>query len=379
VAKLMILTSPDVVAPAGTVYRPIVDALKKQKAAGNPVAVVSNHPAPPWFAAAFAGSSVQFLQEIGRQDGKIIAANAQRMNLPAQDTIVLAANQADMRMGKNGDAVLIAANWCADSYVRTLGIDVLDAKEFEEALALCDGWNAAWWYEGNQPHYAVRALADLSSKNATSPQRDFSAKITAVVKGGGPQLKSMLVTACRSLLASGFQHGDTLWSVYPSSRVTSGDSEVLSNFTHRLRTTVSNMRLARVDEPLFLRHTRSTKRSAGASWVPRTDPSEQLLTIHLNPRYRKNIKGRHVIVVDDVTTYGLSFGVAAALLRRAGAAQVTGIALGKFGNPIKYYEIDVSGDVFAPLQAGSFSVKLEQPFGGTSNPLAQNTLRSLLV
>mgnify|MGYP005724923915 CR=1 FL=1 len=59
--------------------------------------------------------------------------------------------------------------------------------------------------------------------------------------------------------------------------------------------------------------------------------------------------GRNLIVLDDCTTYGVSFGVAAALLRKADAASMTGIALGKFGNQIQYYDILIQNDPFAPV------------------------------
>ena len=39
------------------------------------------------------------------------------------------------------------------------------------------------------------------------------------------------------------------------------DSEVLSDFTHRLRTTVSRVRFAERNQPLFIRHAHSIKRS----------------------------------------------------------------------------------------------------------------------
>jgi hypothetical protein len=154
---------------------------------------------------------------------------------------------------------------------------------------------------------------------------------------------------------------------------------VLSDFTHRLRRTVSSMHFAKLNEPLFVRHAPSVKRSSAGKWIDRTDPADQLQTLHLNPAYEKNLAGRHVVVVDDVTTPGLSFGVATALLRQAGAAKVTGLALGKFGNQLKYYEIDVQGNVFAPLPPNGFSVISVRPFAGKTNVNAQNTLRSLLT
>lgn len=55
----------------------------------------------------------------------------------------------------------------------------------------------------------------------------------------------------------------------------------------------------------------SIKRSTSTFSGDRLDPTNQLLTIHLNPLYKASIKDKHVIVVDDCTTYGISFAVAA--------------------------------------------------------------------
>jgi hypothetical protein len=85
-----------------------------------------------------------------------------------------------------------------------------------------------------------------------------------------------------------------------------------------------------------------------------------------------------VIVVDDCTTYGVSFGVAAALLRKAGAASITGVALGKFGDQLRYYEIDVKTDPFKPVVAGGFTVTAATWFPGGTSTVAQQVLQGLI-
>jgi hypothetical protein len=103
----MILTSPDVITPGGTLHQPLVDVLKKLKGLGHPVAAISNGTKPVWFDGAFAGSGVQFVQQQKRQDGKIVEENATRMGLPPQNTIVLAGKNEDMQMGFSGALIEI--------------------------------------------------------------------------------------------------------------------------------------------------------------------------------------------------------------------------------------------------------------------------------
>lgn len=172
---------------------------------------------------------------------------------------------------------------------------------------------------------------------------------------------------------------DLVWGVYPSSCSDNDDTDVLCDFTHRLRTTVSRVRYAQRGAPLFIRHTPSVKRSRSGGSVDRTDPTGQIVSLHLNPAYAGRISGKHVIVVDDCTTYGVSFGVAAAFLNKAGAASVTGVALGKFGNQLRLYDIELLSDPYAPVAVGAFHIHLNGAFAGTTNPVSQQVLSALIA
>lgn len=379
---LLVLTSPRVLSDGIRPPDPgMVQALKDIRASSNPVGLVSNHDEPAWFQPSFAGSggaSVAFVKQIGRQSGEIVSEITKKLGLSSWDTLVLAGSKDDVQMGKNGGAVLIAAGWSTDRYVTTLGIQVRTPQEFKEVVDLSAGWDGGWWHEGQEPWYSVRALCDLSGFNKSFTQVEFASRVTNTVKGGGPRLLALLTVTARSLLKSGYgQVKDLMWGVYPSSSSSNDDTEILSDFTHRLRTTVSAARYAKRSSPLFIRHTCSSKRSKGGGG-DRTDPAEQIQTLHLNPEYQGKVVGRNVIVIDDCTTYGVSFGVAAAYLRKAGAASVSGIALGKFGNQLRYYEIEILTDPFAPVAAGGYKININHGFRGATNMVAQNALRSLI-
>lgn len=376
---MLLATSPAAVCPSGIPDADLIRALTRIKAEGTPVGIISNGDAPAWFAGAFpAGTGVQFLKTPGRQNGKIIRHNTDLLSLAPHDALVLAAKREDVQMGKNGGAVLVAAGWSADRYVSSLGIRVSSPSELEQVVGLSKGWGGGWWWTGGEPNYSVYALTDLSSYNRPLSQREFSEKVTATVKGGGPRLMALLTVAARSLLASGVgAMKDLMWGVYPSSGSANDDTEVLSDFTHRLRTTVSAVRYAKRNEPLFIRHAASSKRSAGGGG-DREDPAEQIETLHLNPFYRGKCSGRSVVVIDDCTTYGVSFAVAAGLLRAAGASFVAGVALGKFGGRTLYQEIQIKSDPFAPVPRGAYSVGTNRPFNGSSSGTAQAVLRELL-
>lgn len=377
---LLILTSPAAVLRAGVPDPQLIKVLTDAKAAQHPVAVISNHTQPDWFAAAFGTSGVQFLQTPGRQSGAIISLNAQKFGLNPFDALVLAVKDEDVQMGKNGGAILVAAGWATSTQVKALGIQIQSPQELADIIALTQGWAGKWWYSGATPHYSVHALSDLSQYYKAPSQAEFAKRLTDTVKHGGARLNSLLTVTARSLLIDGFgSQSNLVWGVYPSSSSANDDNEVLSDFTHRLRTTVSRVRLCRRGEPLFIRHTPSPKRSHGAGG-DRTDPSDQVRSIHLNPYYKSSnrLKDKHVVVIDDVTTYGVSFGVAAALLRKAGAHAVTGVALGKFGNQLRAYDIDIQSDPYQPIPAGKFKVVDSTTFPGATNAVSQQVLQALI-
>lgn len=375
----ILLTSPSALLVDGSAPEPQLIAVLKKIRESHPVALISNHAEPSWFQSAFSGSGVQFLQVVGRQNGEIVSHNAQRLNMHPFDAVVLATKQVDVQMGKNGGAVLIAAEWSTDSAVKALGIRVKSPAQLIETFDLIAQWNGKWWFSGDGAKYRVRALADLSTINKNQPQTVFAQQIKNTVKGGGARLAALAAVTSRSLLMDGMGTDGQVWGIFPSSASCNNDTDVLSDFTHRLRTTVSRVRYAERGTPLFIRHTPSPKRSAGGS-TDRTDPTDQISTLHLNPFYGTNnrLRGKNVIVIDDCTTYGVSFGVAAALLRKAGATSVTGVALGKFGNQLRHYEIDILSDPFKPVLSTAFKVKSFDYFTGNTSGVTQAALQTLI-
>ena len=204
------------------------------------------------------------MQNRGRQSGEIVSQNAKKFALNPFDALVLAAKDEDVQMGKNGGAILVAAGWSAAQQVASLGIRIDNAAQLQEIIALTAGWSGQWWYAGDAGRYRVRALSDLSGLGKDVTQQLFAQRLTATVKGGGGRLNALLAVTSRSLLMEKVNQLDGLvWGVYPSSKSANDDDEILSDFTHRLRTTVSRVRFSKREEPLFIRHTPSPKRSAG--------------------------------------------------------------------------------------------------------------------
>jgi hypothetical protein len=372
---LILLLSPASLVGDDSGVAEVVNALTNIAQSGVAVAVVSNHSRPEWFDGRFNGTGIDFYQVAGRQSGEVVRTVAKNAHTPTHDILVLAASNADLQMGKNGGAIVLSAQWALEDSVKHLGIDVTSPSELVQIVGLTQQWCGEWWYEGQGTGYKVRALSDLSSIQQSITQKDFSDLVTRTVKHGGAHLSALLAVTARSLLKENMSADRTLFGVYPSSASDNGDAEVLSDFTHRLRTTVARTQFAKREEPLFIRHTPSIRRHSSQA-SGRDNPTNQVETIHINPFYRDRLAGRHVVVVDDCTTYGVSFGVASAFLLKGGAASVTGIALGKFGNPIQEYSIGLHTSPFEPTSLSTFS---SRRFTEKTNPAAQGLLRTLLA
>lgn len=321
------------------------------------VAVISNHAEPPWFARHFGNSCAYHVQIPGRQSGTAVKNWAQENEVPPYRVLVLGASRDDVMMATNCGAVLVCGGWCADEQARRTGIAISMPNEFEELALLFGRWGGQRYWHAESDHYTVDALCNASSHSYTNDeQRGFGQKVARAVKYGTPELNKILTVTAGSLLRMGVpENSGLVWGVYPSSSG-AGDEEVLSDFTHRLRTTVSRVHFAKIGEPLFVRHRAAPKRSAGEGG-DRNNPTAEVESLHLNPFYSESnrLLGKYVVVVDDLTTYGLSMGVAAGMLRAAGARAVHGVALGKLGNRLGCFDVTINSDPFAPIPQEGWS------------------------
>lgn len=375
---LALIVSPMALREGDKISRKIVDVLAAIRGQGTPVFVVTNQGLPEKVIEHLKNTGISYFPTAARQKGHPVREIAQSLNIKPHDVLVLAVNEADMQMAKTGGAILIEGAWSKEKRVAGLGMKVDSLDQLREVIDVTRGWTSQWWYKGVGSSYDVRALVDLSSNRYVSnDQAAFAKKVTNTAKQGGARLTALLAITCRSLKMDGVLEGQLFWGVYPSSASTNADAEVLSDFVQRLRTAASGVHFAKRGDPLFIRHAKSIKRST-ANVDDRTDPENQILTLHLNPNYKSQLKGRNVIVVDDCTTYGVSFAVAAAFLYAAGAKKVTGIALGKFGNRLEHATIKILSSPFAPVSKADYKLVSREDFVETIDPDAQAILQAII-
>lgn len=132
---MLIVTSPSALLINGDPDPSIAQVLIEAAQNNHKVGIVSNNAKPGWFDELFAETGVIFKQELGRQNGGIIKRTAEKLKIAPQDVLVLVGSQADIAMGKNGKAVMVAAGWSNDPRVSELGIQVDCARSLNPAYS----------------------------------------------------------------------------------------------------------------------------------------------------------------------------------------------------------------------------------------------------
>lgn len=328
-----------------TFYPGILEALKLIHKS-NHVLLVSNHAKPAWLTPEM--NYIQYYRTTARQNGdvvpRIIADNKDKQ-IVKSEIIVLGVADADMHMASNSQTLLIRAAWAKlEANMAKYGVEWLDPATLPALVDYLDD-TGPWFFTSPAPFLDIYCLTSAGTKYESDKAYERLATMMRwCLKDGQLALKSGLTLHLLSSIyaTAGFSDA-TKWGFYPSSGSGNDMSEIMSDFTKQ----AGHIFKKRVTQPLFIRHKASLKRHLGGS--DRTDATTQVTTIHLNPHYEGKLKGHVVVVLDDFLTYGLSFGVAAAFLKKAGARKVIGVAMGKFGNRGNRYDIEILSDPFKPI------------------------------
>jgi hypothetical protein len=347
--KLILTSKRAIWDDAGNPRLAVVEALRQAHQSGCQTFVVSNHRPPKYWHdfgfLKFNECGFSPPRRAGEIVGKILGVNRDK-GLQHRDIIVLGADDEDMLMAVNSRSLLIRCEWATPlpDKISRYGVPFLNPSSLPTVLRLLEG-RAPWYFIHPGNFLDVFAQTNAGTKYETDAKmiRLVDRLRSRLKTGSIPFAKSFTLHFLSSVYnTEGFEDVD-VWSYYPNSDSDNDESEIIATFSNQARITYKK----RSNGPLFIRHKKSPRRHLGGG--DRTDPTLQLETIHLNPAY-KNLSGKTVAVLDDYLTYGVSFGVAAAILQAAGAKKVIAIALGKFGACAKCYNITVNSDPFSPLK-----------------------------
>lgn len=330
----------------------VLDALKVAKDTEVQIELVSIGPKPAWieqtdgvvgFFRCAAGD-----RKSGRFIDKLIEHN-KKLDLKKSEILILGAKDADFFMAVNSQTLFVCAGWIPDleEKPKLYGVRIDTPGSLNLVLNLLRS-KEPWYFQSNAQTQKTFALTNAGTFGVTDEQTvKVVEALRSCLKDGFEKRKAtFIVHLLSSLNVTERFRAAKWWGWYPSSE--SSDS-VMKDFA-----TLAREQFKRLTRgPILIRH-RPTQKRHTQRGANRTDPSQQLETIHVNPEYRDRLKGETVVILDDYLTYGVSFGVANALLRKAGAADVICVAMGKFGDRAQSYDIEISGDVFRPLSKEDF-------------------------
>jgi hypothetical protein len=347
-AKLVLLSSHAVLDERTKAVRTdVMLELRKLRKAGHAIFCVSNHGQPTWWDNC--SKVMQFQRAVGRQNGKIVSGilNANQGRLRHSEVVVLGASEEDFLMAVNSRSILLACGWAGALHAKTrhYGVLVDRPERMEQVIGFLEDKHP-WYFHHHSSFLDIFSLTDAGTKYESDLQlKRLVERLQTCLKNGQPIYKNAFrLHVLSSLYATDIFKSADVWSYYPASDSKNTGQDIMAEFSELARTTFGK----RNKYPLVIRHKPSVKRHLSGG--DRNDPRSQLDTVHLNPEYRDKLTGKNVVVMDDYLTRGVSFGTAASLLRRAGAAKVIGVSMGKFGNVAHVYDIDVQGDPFAPLK-----------------------------
>lgn len=338
---------------------------------------VSDRPEPPWLKPL--SSWLKFCPALSfghgsRKNGKFIEGLLEvnkGANLRKSQIIMLGYGEADVPMYANSQTVLIRCDWRPDlhSKIRPYGIPCSTTKSLGGILNLLDE-ESPWYFTHEDPVCDTYCLTNAATRVGNDSElKALAAQLQSCLKSGNPQKRQeFIISLLSSLYATDAFKAANIWTYYPSSRSSNNGSELICDFVEMARTT---FKCRRKKNPLFIRHTPTAARHASPQHN-RESPDSQIRSIHIHPDYMHSITGKTVAVLDDYTTTGVSFSVAAAFLKKAGAAKVLAVAMGKFPRTSYIQEIELQSSPFAPVhnfqtvrtlaQSGTYAPQASEAF-----------------
>lgn len=335
---------------ANTYHDTAIMALKEVVDKGNHVFLVSGHDKPRWFTADL--DFINYYQcgfSPARRTKEFMEKFYQfnKASYKRSDFIVIGGNFDDFLMAVNSQTLLIKCGWSKDLEDRMApyGIPIKYPKTIPSIINLLAD-SEPWYFKYETEPFSIYTLTNAGTYLEDNKYAiKLIEQLRACLKEGSQyHKKAFTLHLMSSILATDVFREVDIWSYYPSSESRNDESEVMSSFCEMARYTFKKKTLG----PLFIRHMTSIKRHL--TGMGRQDPASQIETLHLNPAYKDKIAGKTVVVMDDYLTYGLSFGVANALLRKAGVSKAICVSMGKFGNRASLFDIMIQqGDIFKPI------------------------------
>jgi hypothetical protein len=333
----------------GAIYPDVASSLEKLSQQKDAIFFVSSHKEPPWLKANFPFVRFQPCDYKTKQSGEIVQRllDANKGKLKHSDVVVLGGTNADFFMAVQSQTLLVRCEWTPlEDRIRHYGIPLREAKAIPQLVEVLRD-KEPWYFKYTSKFLDVFSLTNSGTIGETDAGiLQLIDRLKGCLKEGAVRNRDEFTAHLLSSLyvTDAFREVDW-WGWYPSSQIITGP-EVMESFCTLARTTFHRNSKG----PLFTRHKSTIRRSHHRKEIDNDDPTSEITTLHLNPAYEGHLEGKTIAVLDDYLTYGLSFGVASALFKKAGVSKVLGVAMGKFGNRGLVYDIQINTDkIYQPI------------------------------
>ena len=242
-----------------------------------------------------------------------------------QEVVYIGNTQDDIQAASNGGLLFLNAKWHEKN--SPFGFEFNSPKDIAKFVDCCCLTPKDWFWgieHGNLRVYTIAPLGEYSKAYPDAPTYSSDAK-NAVKFGVGDLRFWGLLMAARMHL-SGIGAEASYVAPYPGHKTTSEKTELLQ----AVRIASGSLR-ARYLEDYIFRHQDAVKSQTLRNSGQQPSADNQLATIHLRTdplktgevggRYknRPNVKGKTLLVVDDICTQGHSLEAARAFAESAGA------------------------------------------------------------
>ncbi|MEU3401353.1 hypothetical protein [Streptomyces filamentosus] len=284
-----------------------------------------------------------------RGSGSWLLTVADRLKLRTNQIAMVGTSEWDWRTAVNAGVVHIHARWASHvqdnkNMTTLLADEPAGVGEILEHFFLDE---PRWAFRRNDDarSFKIRSLLTPNVRFPRAPGRTFELQDVftrgRTIDIGAQDARDILMLR---LLSSAYLDGAlphrSLFCVYPSSSP-GKVSQQLAGFLTKAKVMVGSY----YREDLLERVTQApdtslerVKRNRGQATAADISIAAQARTVRINPRYKRKLKGKTVVVFDDFTTDGTSIEWARTLLDGAGVAQVIALTIGKYGSRHTSYQ-----------------------------------------
>ncbi len=307
--------------------------------------------------------NIQYVGLLGRQSKDAARNKISELGRIPEKTLIVSCINADLFMSINSKILSIVAGWSSslDSKAQQYGLRFNNPEILPKIMDILNVSNP-WYYKYEGDNFEIYSLTNAGNKNNIQEMEPVIRMLRNHLKSGDNRFEKVFqLLFLSSLISTPVVQNVDYWAYFPASTPKKPEEEIIAQYADLARHAFGNRK--KHPYPILIRHTATQARHSGFVGN-RTDPNSQISTLKVHEYYKTKIRGTTVAIVDDFTTYGTSFGVAETLLKQAGARKVLCFSIGKFGDTLLKYNIELGSANSFTTMSENYYYKTERIASG---------------